>query len=85
MPFATFPQQQTTKTMKKIKSQTLLKIYMAFCLVMGVVFAYYFGDSPSRRFLWQREISDRWMITGITYSFFLFLGGFVQAILKRIR
>jgi hypothetical protein len=49
------------------------------------VFAYYFGDSPSRRFLWQSEISDRWMITGITYSFFLFMGGFVHAILKRIR
>jgi hypothetical protein len=71
--------------MKKISSTTLLKIYMAICLLMGALVAYYFGDSPNRHFMWQSEISNRWMITGISYSFFLFLGGFVQAILKRIR
>jgi hypothetical protein len=78
------PQLKTTK-MKKISSQTALKIYMALCLAAGALFAYYFGDSPSRHFLWQSEISDRWMITAISYSFFLFMGGFVHAILKRIR
>jgi hypothetical protein len=73
--------------MKKVSSQTLLRIYMALCLLIGILVAYYFGDTPTRTFLFQDMVQDdRLLRLGITYSFLLFVGGFIKGrFLNRVK
>lgn len=64
--------------MKKINSQTKLAVYMALCLVIGALMAYYFTDEPNKTFLWDmtpfKELSKRLlMVSGV-----LFIGGFIK-------